>query len=143
VVEIADVVGCARSHVYRSIARFADGGREGLLDRRRHNGSVLANQRFRQTVASLLWQSPLDYDYPRPTWTRELLVRVAEEQTGIRVSVCTMGRVLRRMGARRGRPKPVVQCPLSDRQRRRRLRAIETLVARLPDNHVATCSRPA
>ena len=123
VVDIADIVGCARSHVYRSIARFTDSGREGLLDGRRHNGSPLADERFRETVASLLWQSPEDYDYPRPTWTRELLVRVAEEQTGIRVSVCTMGRVLRRLGARRGRPKPVVQCPLSDRQRRRRLRA--------------------
>lgn len=136
-VEIADVVGCARSHIYRSIARFADGGREGLLDRRRHNGSVRADEWFRQTVASLLWQSPLDYEYSRPTWTRELLARVAEEQTGIRVSVCTMGRVLRRLGARRGRPKPVVQCPLSDRQRRRRLRAIETLVDKLPQDEVA------
>jgi len=137
VVDIADIVGCARSHVYRSIARFSDSGREGLLDRRRHNGSPLADERFRETVASLLWQSPEDYDYPRPTWTRELLVRVAEEQTGIRVSVCTMGRVLRRLGARRGRPKPVVRCPLSDRQRRRRLRAIETLVDKLPQDEVA------
>jgi hypothetical protein len=84
-----------------------------------------------------IWQSPQDYDYPRPTWTRELLVRVAEEQTGIRVSVCTMGRVLRCLGARRGRPKPVVRCPLSDRQCRRRLRAIETLVEKLPENEVA------
>lgn len=137
VVDIADIVGCARSHVYRSLARFAAGGRDGLLDRRRYNGSALADERFRQTVAALLWQSPKDYDYPRPTWTRELLVRVAEEQTGIRVSVCTMGRVLRRLGASRGRPKPVVQCPLSARQRRRRLRAIATLLAELPENEVA------
>jgi hypothetical protein len=99
----------------RSVVEIADGGREGLLDKRRHNGAVRADDWFRQTVASLLWQTPLDYDYSRPTWTRELLVRVAEEQTGIRVSVCTMGRVLRR----------------------RRLHAIETLVAELPDNQVA------
>jgi transposase len=38
-----------------------------------------------------------------------------------------MSRALRTIGARRGRPRPVVICPLSARQRRRRLAAIRSL----------------
>ncbi len=48
-----------------------------------------------------------------------------------------MSRILRRIGARRGRPKPTVQCPLSERQRRRRLKKIRTLLDELPDDEVA------
>ncbi len=54
--------------------------------------------------------------------------------SGVRVSisVCVMGRVLRRLGARRGNPKPVVLCPLSNRQQRRRLAKIRRMIAELP-----------
>jgi hypothetical protein len=55
----------------------------------------------------------------------------------VRVSLTLMGRVLRRIGARRGRPKPIVRCPLSPRQQRRRLRAISELIADLPAKEVA------
>jgi transposase len=48
-----------------------------------------------------------------------------------------MGRVLRRLGARRGRPKPTVACPLSERHRRRRLAKVRTLLSTLPDDEVA------
>jgi len=135
--EIADLVGCARSHVYRTVDHYLAQGWEGLLDGRRHNGSRKADEAFCDTVKELVDQSPRDYGYVRPTWTRELLVVVAEEQTGVHVSVTVMGRVLRKIGARRGRPKPVVACPLSKRQRRRRVRKIEQLLANLPPGEVA------
>src|SRR5205814_5367147 len=38
-----------------------------------------------------------------------------------------MSRALRAIGARRGRPRPIVICPLSERQRRRRLAAIRAV----------------
>jgi transposase len=137
VAEIAEVFSCARSHVYQTLARFEESGWPALLDGRRDNGGLKADASFRSTVRDLLDQSPRDYGYLRPTWTRELLILVAEEQTGVRVGLSAMSRVLHRIGARRGRPKPAVACPLSDRQRRRRLRKIRQLLANLPHNEVA------
>jgi transposase len=135
--ETAEVVGCARSHVYDTLAAFERDGWLSLVDRRCNNGTLKAGEEFRRVVRRLVDQCPRDYGYLRPTWTRELLVLVAEEQTGIRVSVCVMGRTLRAIGARRGRPKPIVECSLSDRQERRRLAAIRRLLAELPADEVA------
>lgn len=135
--ETADLVGSVRSHVYRTARRFRDRGRDGLLDGRRDNGRQLATAAFDQVVLELISGSPLDGGFKRPTWTRELLVRVAAERTGVRVSLTVMGRVLRRLGARRGRPKPTVACPLSERHRRRRLAKIRALLSTLRDDEVA------
>lgn len=133
---VARELQCTVSGVYRWVGRFAQADRDGLLDRRADNGTLKANPSFQQVVHDVLWDTPLDYGYTRPTWTRELLVLVAESLTGVRVSVCVMGRVLRILRARRGNPKPVVRCPLSKRQQRRRLERIRQLIAALPANEV-------
>jgi transposase len=136
-VAITELVGCVRSSVYRTVARYVDGGREGLRDERANNGRRIANAEFCAAVAQFLVGTPEDYGFTRPTWTRELMIKVAEAETGVRVSLAVMGRVLRRLGARRGRPKPIVACPLSDRQRRRRLAEIRHLLETLPSDEVA------
>jgi transposase len=133
---VAQELQCAVSGVYRWVRRFEQNDRVGLLDRRTDNGTLKATPNFQQVVNEVLWGSPLDHGYSRPTWTRELLVLVAESLTGVRVSVCVMGRVLRNLRARRGNPKPVVRCPLSKRQQRRRLARIRRLIADLPGNEV-------
>lgn len=137
VITITELFGCVRSSVYRAVARFVRDGRDGLLDERRSNGRRLVDDDFRRAVHQFLLTTPDAFGFARPTWTRELLIKVAELQTGVRVSLAVMGRVLRSLGARRGRPKPVVACPLSDRQRRRRLAKIRALIADLPANEVA------
>jgi transposase len=134
---VADSLGCVPASVSRWVNRFRAGKREGLLDRRADNGTTKATDTFVQVVDEVLWGSPLDHGYTRPTWTRELLALVVETQTGVRVSVGVMGRVLSRLGARRGNPKPVVECPLSNRQQRRRLAKIRQLIAELPVDEVA------
>ena len=134
---VAESFGCAPASVSRWVRRFRTGRREGLLDRREGNGTTKATAEFVHVVEEVLAGSPLDFEYKRPTWTRELLASVAEERTGVRVSVCVMGRVLKRLGARRGNPKPVVLCPLSNRQQRRRLAKIRRMIAELPEDEVA------
>lgn len=136
--EVAETVGCDRSHVYRTVARF--GGfrrREELLDGRRSAGRRKATQLVDETVDELVACSPQDFGYPRPTWTRELLVKVTAQETSVWVSLTTMTRILWRLGARRGRPKPTVNCPLSARQKRRRLAKIRCLLTALPADEVA------
>lgn len=134
---IVDALGCVRAHVYRTVAKFVRGGRVALLDGRHRNGDRIVDADFVRCIAALVRESPQDHGYPRPTWTRELFILVAEKLTGVRVSLTLMGRVLRRIGARRGRPKPIVRCPLSPRHKRRRLRAIFDMLATLPHDEVA------
>jgi transposase len=122
--KIADTLDCARPHIYRTTERFDRDGRCGLFDDRRNNGMLIADKAFHKTVKRHVSQTPIDFGYVRPTWTRELLVKVAEQDTGIRVSVTVIGRVLRKLRARRGRPKPAVECTLSKPQKRRRLAEI-------------------
>jgi len=133
----AHLLVCATSFVYKTLMAFVAEGWFALLDGRRENGDLKADVNFQRVVRGLVDQSPRDYGFLRPTWTRELLVLVAEEQTAVRVSVCVMGRTLRAVGARRGRPKPLVEGTLGERQERRRLAAIRKLIAELPRDEVA------
>jgi transposase len=124
----AEAVGCSRSWVSRVLVRFDEDGEAGLLDRREDNGEVKVDADYLQRLYEVLERQPTDYGYSRPTWTRELLVRVMKQETGIAIHVSTMSRALKRIGARRGRPKPTVRCPWPKTRKKRRLRAI----ARLP-----------
>jgi hypothetical protein len=78
--EIVDALGCVRSHVYRRAAKFVRGGRVALLDGRYRNGGRIAD--FERCIGALVRESPQDHGYPRPTWTRDLFILVAEKLTG-------------------------------------------------------------
>ena len=73
---IAEAVGCSRSCVSRVIRRFVVCGEAGLLDRREDNGTVKVDEAYLQQLAQVVGRSPTDYGQGRPTWTRELLVKI-------------------------------------------------------------------
>lgn len=127
---IAEGLGCSRSWVSRVLTRFREHGVVGLLDRREDNGEQKVDAEYLARLHEVLEKQPTDYGYSRPTWTRELLVQVMQQETGVTVHVSTMSRALREIGARRGRPKPIVRCPWPKAKRIRRLREI----ARLPES---------
>jgi transposase len=129
-VEVALDLDIARSTVVGAAQRYVAEGIWGLYDKRRSNGMTKANEVFRRRVAHLLARTPEDFGWRRPTWTRELLCLQMERDGQARVSVCTMGRVLARIGARLGVPKPVVLCPWPRDARERRLAEIRRLEAR-------------
>jgi len=134
---IAEALGCSASWVYRVRQHFRAWGVGGLIDHREDNGQVKLDESFLAALYKVVDQSPQDYGYPRPTWTRELLVEVLAEQMGTRVHPATMSRALRRIGARRGRPRPTVNCPWAKAAKQRRLRRIRRLLKSLPPNEVA------
>lgn len=116
--------------VSRAASAFKKDGTAGLYDRRRSNGGTKADDAFAAKVAELLEGVPPDFGWERPTWTRELLCREMEEHGFPLVSVATMGRVLARLGARLGTPKPVVLCPWARDARRAKLAQIRRLERR-------------
>ena len=133
---IAGMLGCGQATVSRVRQRFIQEGEAGLQEHRGDNGQAKINETYILTLLQVVAGSPLDYGYPRPTWTQELLVKVLAEQTGITISVSRMCRILKSLGVRRGMPKPIVGCPWSSRARKRRLALIRQLEQTLPAQEV-------
>ena len=135
---VALAVGLSVSWVNRVFARFRDWGIAGLHDGREDNGNLKVDEWFCSSLYKVLANdSPQSYGYRRPTWTQELLVRVMVLHTGVFVSVGTMSRALKRIGARLGRPRPVVGCPWEKGRKQRRLEQIQTMLSSLPPDQVA------
>src|SRR4051812_16722442 len=132
----AQAVQVSRSSVFRIARRFREAGEAGLIDRREENGARKLDEQYLQMLYEVVASSPEQYGWPRPTWTREMLVRTLRALTGIRIHVTTMSRALGLIGARRGRPKPTVDCPWSKSAKNRRLRQIQQLIDTLPDDEV-------
>ena len=134
--ETAEVLNVARSTVYRVAELFREWGEVGLLDRREDNGDLKLDEYYLSVLYKVVRGNPEDYGWKRPTWTREMLVETLRQRTGIRIAVSTMSRALKKIDARRGRPRPMVRCPWSKRAKNRRIRLIRELLRGLPKGHL-------
>jgi transposase len=119
---------CAGSQVYRTAHRFLTEGLSSIADRREDNGEHKVDARYTTELLTVVAGSPQGHGYTRPTWTQELLILVLAERTGVRISVATMSRLLKRHKVRLGRPRPIVECPWEKARRDRRLRRLRRLV---------------
>lgn len=135
--ETGDALHVARSTVYRVAERFCTWGFAGLVDRREDNGPPGVGDTFLLQLRRAVSLTPAEYGFARPTWTQELLCQAMEQATGVRVSQTTMSRCLRSIGARHGRPRPVLRCPWPRNRQKRRLRCIRKLIESLPGSEVA------
>lgn len=126
--QIAAAVGCAHATVGCLLGRWQQHGEAALYDRREDNGCLKADEDFLQCLRSALENTPRQYNWKRPTWTQELLILVMKRISGVEVSTSTMSVALRKIGARRGRPRPVVACPWPRWKRNRCLHQIRRIV---------------
>lgn len=134
---IAASLGCVPATAVRVVRRFLELGEEGLLDGRRDNGQVKVDDDLRQALVELVGGSAQEHGWSRPTWTREALARTLRQQTGVEVSVTTVARMLRDLGARWGMARPTVLCPWPKARKARRLRAIWRVLDHLRSDEVA------
>lgn len=134
--EIGEALGCSRSWASRVIQCFSDHGEAGLFDRREDNGTLKLDDWYLGQLYELVEQRPTDHGFTRPTWTRELLVKVMRRRTGVKIHVGTMSRALKQIGARRGRPRPTVRCPWSKSAKNKRLKRIRSILEELPPDEV-------
>jgi transposase len=135
--DIAKAVGCSVSWVDRVIRRFRDHGVAGLEDRREDNGETKLDEQFLATLYDVIDKQPPDFGYPRPTWTQELLAKVMEDLTGVKVHPATMSRAIKQIGARLGQPKPTVGCPWSKAAKNRGLAAVRQAIEGIGAREVA------
>jgi transposase len=134
--EIASVLGCARSTAIRAANRYLAEGEGGLLDKRRFNGEPKVDDDMLAALVSLLEGTPQDHGWERPTWTLELLARTLTALTRIDISASSVRRMLVRLRARWGMPRPIVECPWPRRKKNRVIREMEALVRDLPVDEV-------
>jgi transposase len=134
---LAHILGVHRDTVYRVARRFREDGEFGLLDRRAGNGPGKTGGDFLDALDRLVRGSPQDHGHHRPTWTRELLVLSLIKLGFPKVHPTTLSRALKRIKARRGRPRPTVGCPWPKGRKTRRLNWIRRLIAELPKDEVA------
>jgi transposase len=136
--QIATMLGTSVSTVKRTRARWREHGEAGLIDRREDNGPpAKADETYAADLLAVLAQTPRHHGQRRPTWTQELMIKVMCRRGHQRVSRTTMGRLLHRLGVRRGMPKPTVSCPWGRRQKAARIRLIRKLVESLPPDEAA------
>lgn len=134
---IAHSLKVGRNTVYRTWHRFREEGDAGLFDRRDGNGRRKLTEEYLAQLREVVAGDPQQYGWKRPTWTRELLIKTLRRRTGGKISLSTMSRALRLIGARRGRSKPMVHCPWPEAEKQACLQQIEHLVSHLPANEVA------
>lgn len=134
---IAEALGCVPATAVRVVNRFLQLGEEGLLDGRRDNGMPKVDADLLQALAELISEPPETFGCLRPTWTRELLAITLSEQTGVRVSVTTLARMLKQLKARWGMARPIVVCPWPRTRKARRVREILGIVENLPRGEIA------
>lgn len=136
--QIAEALGCCLATVKRVRSRWREHGEAGLIDRREdRSAAAKADEAYAAQLLKVLEGSPPDFGQRRPTWTQELLIKVMLELGYPPISRTTIGRLLHRLGCRRGMPKPTVGCPWSKRAKNRRIRLIRQLVDSLPPDEAA------
>ena len=128
--EIASLVNRVPATVVRVLQRFERLGEVALIDGRRDNGIPKVDADSLQALAEIVERTPVEFGWRRSTWTLELLARALAATVGIDVSITTVHRMLRRLGARWGSPRPVVGCPWPRRRKQARLQEIRRLLAR-------------
>jgi transposase len=134
--QIAQALHCAPSTALNWGHRYLAEGEAGLVDRRGENGQPKVDLDLLQAVAEMIQDPPTKSGWQRSTWTRELMALELEKRTGIRLGVTTIGRMLHRLGARWGTPRPVVRCPWSRRAKARRIRQLKRLIDEVPRKQV-------
>lgn len=134
--QIAAAVGYDPSGVRKIRQRFEDEGLASVRDRRRDPRPWIIDDDRLEALRQFLTASPQAVGRRRPTWTRELMADALAERTGVRPSLSTITRMLKRLGARLGRPKPIVLCPWSRRRKDRRLRELRQLTEHPPAGEV-------
>ena len=129
-------VGCVPSTAWCIVRRFQLWGEASLFDGRCENGDHKVDEDIQAGIWRILVGTPRDYDFERSTWTLELLRLVVARQLSVWLSVGHLWKVLRRMKARVGRPRPVVACPWKAAARKRRIAELHRLEESLPGREV-------
>jgi len=121
-------IACAPWTAYRIVARFQSEGESSVFDGRGSNGRRKVGPEVLAGIVGILRGTPQDHGFLRTNWTLELLARVIAEELAVTLSRGHVGKVVKQLGVRWGRCRPVVCCPWPAARRKRRLAELRRLV---------------
>lgn len=134
---IAAAVGWNVSSITEVRKRWLREGEAGLIDKREDNGPCKVTEHYSATLLVLTRDRSTDWGHRRPTWTLRLLIRTMERLTGISISTTTMSRLLKQLRVKSRVVKALTPCPMSQRARKRRMKRVHRLIARLGPDEAA------
>lgn len=103
--DLADALGFARSTLFGWIARYREGGVEALkacpIPGRPRK---LSGAQLRRTYTLIVGNDPRQLSFEFALWTREMVRELVRREFNVRLSVVSVGRLLRKLGLSPQRP---------------------------------------
>jgi len=103
--EVAAALGLHRKTVYGWLAKYREGGKGALLARPvPGRPPKLGGAQLARLYALIVGNDPRQMQFEFALWTREMVREVIRRQFGVRLSVVSVGRLLRKLGLSPQRP---------------------------------------
>lgn len=112
--EIAAIVRESTETVRRWFRRYEAEGINGLSDAPRSGTPPKVTREYRERLLELVRRRPRALDLPFSLWTAARLADCLAEETGLRMSVPSIHRLLRQAGMGFGRPQHKISSPDPD-----------------------------
>lgn len=96
---VVKALGMNRRTIYRWIARYREGGAEGLKATPLSGRPLKLNgPKLQSLYRTIVTKNPLQLRFPFALWTREMVKELIERKYGIKLSVVSVGRMLKKLG---------------------------------------------
>jgi transposase len=96
---VINALGMNRRTIYRWIALYREGGTEALKARPLFGRPLkLSGTQLRWIYKTVVTKNPLQLRFSFALWTREMVKELIERKYGIRLSVVSVGRLLKKLG---------------------------------------------
>jgi transposase len=96
---VIDALGFSRACIYNWLARYRSGGWHGLkTGARTGRPTKLEGTQIAWIYRTIVEKDPLQMRFPFALWTRAMIGVVIQRQFGIKLSVASIGRLLRQLG---------------------------------------------
>jgi transposase len=112
--EVAPIVRESGETIRRWVHRYEAEGLEGLSDAPRSGKPAKAGTAYRERLVELVRRRPRTLDLPFSMWTAARLADHLAEETGLRMSVASIHRLLRAAGLGFSRPQHTISSPDPD-----------------------------
>ena len=97
--EVIKGYGFHRSSIYNWIARYREGGYEALKTKKiTGRPPKLSGTQLQQLYKIITTNNPLQLQFEFALWTREMISELIKDKFGIKLSVVSVGRLLKKMG---------------------------------------------
>jgi transposase len=103
--EVAEILGVSRSSVFEWQKKYREGGLAALSTKfASGRPTVLSDKQMVRLYSLIVGRDPRQFSFGFALWTRKLVARLIEQHFGVRVSLVTVGRILKKLGMSPQRP---------------------------------------